>query len=258
LVLPLGPLVSQISFGLDLPITYSLPAGIAAGLLAGFCLPPLANHFVKFHQGFNLYNIGFTAGITGMFFMAMLRAFDFQNPATLLVAEGYNKVLSTYLMVIFTVMLLIGLFFSRRVLPGLIRIWRQSGRLVSDFVTTDGFGPAMVNMSLLGFISTYYVLLVGGQLNGPIIGGIFTIVGFGAFGKHVKNTLPLLAGVYLAAAFPDLGTQFHRCTAGSAIRYHIGPYCWLLWLVLRHHRRVSSHGCGDECRLFAWRHEPVQ
>jgi hypothetical protein len=226
----LGPLVSQISFGFDLPITYSLPAGIAAGLLAGFCLPPLANHFVKFHQGFNLYNIGFTAGVTGMLFMAMLRAFDFQNPSTLLVVEGYNKVLSTYLMVIFTVMLLIGLFFSRRVMPGLIRIWSQPGRLVSDFVTSDGFGPVMVNMSLLGFISTYYVLLVGGQLNGPIIGGIFTIVGFGAFGKHVKNTLPLLAGVYLAAVFqiwePSSTGALLAALFGTTLAPIAGYYGW--------------------------------
>ncbi|MEN1759204.1 DUF1576 domain-containing protein [Anoxynatronum sibiricum] len=195
----LGPLISQITFGLGLSPALAFPAGILAGIIAGFCLPPLANHFVKFHQGFNLYNIGFTAGVTGMFFMAVMRAFDFQNPTTLIVAEGFNRLLGTYLFIFFTGMLITGFYFSRRVMPGLTRIWRQSGRLVSDFVTSNGFGASMMNMALLGYISTGYVLIVGGQLNGPTIGGIFTIVGFGAFGKHVKNILPVLAGVYLAS-----------------------------------------------------------
>ena len=197
----LGPMISQISFGFGLPVVYSLPLGIGIGLLAGFCLPPLANHFVRFHQGFNLYNIGFTAGITGMIFMALFRSFNFENPSTHIAAEGLNRPLVVYLMILFSCMLIIGLLLSRRVLPGLLHIWRQSGRLVSDFVSSDGFGPTIMNMALLGFLSTFYVLLVGGQLNGPIIGGIFTIVGFGAFGKHVKNIVPVMAGIYLATFF---------------------------------------------------------
>jgi hypothetical protein len=44
-------------------------------------------------------------------------------------------------------------------------------------------------------METAYVLAVGGELSGPVIGGIFYVVGFGAFGKHVKNVWPILAGV---------------------------------------------------------------
>ena len=231
----LGPLVSQISFGFDLPLVYSVPLGFSAGILAGFCLPPLANHFVKFHQGFNLYNIGFTAGVTGMFFMAVFRAYDFHNPSTLIVAEGYNHVLSAYLMIMFTIMLIIGLYFSRRVLPGMTRIWLQSGRLVSDFVTTDGFGATMMNMALLGYLSTYYVLLVGGQLNGPIIGGILTIVGFGAFGKHPKNTLPIMAGVYLASLLqiwePNSTGALLAALFGTTLAPIAGTYGWLYGVI---------------------------
>jgi len=227
----LGPLVSQVSFGFELPLYFSIPLGTITGLLAGFCLPPLANHFVKFHQGFNLYNIGFTAGVTGMLFMAVFRSFNYQNPATLIVIEGYNATLSGYLMFFFTVMLLIGLYFSRRVLPGLMRIWSQPGRLISDFVTSDGFGASMLNMSLLGFISTYYVLLIGGQLNGPIIGGIFTIVGFGAFGKHVKNILPVLLGVYLAALLqiwePSSTGALLAALFGTTLAPIAGTYGWI-------------------------------
>jgi hypothetical protein len=39
---------------------------------------------------------------------------------------------------------------------------------------------------------------VGGDFNGPIIGGLITLSGFSAFGKHFKNSLPILLGVYLS------------------------------------------------------------
>ena len=38
---------------------------------------------------------------------------------------------------------------------------------------------------------------MGGDLNGPTIGGIFTIVGFGATGKHIRNIFPIMLGVCL-------------------------------------------------------------
>ena len=39
----------------------------------------------------------------------------------------------------------------------------------------------------------------GGELNGPSIGGIMTIVGFGSTGKHIRNSLPIMLGVYCAS-----------------------------------------------------------
>jgi hypothetical protein len=42
-------------------------------------------------------------------------------------------------------------------------------------------------------------VLVGGDLNGPVLGGILTVMGFAAFGKHIWNTFPVVLGVALAA-----------------------------------------------------------
>jgi len=227
----LGPLVSQISFGFDIPMPYSIVLANMIGLAAGFCLPSLANHFVLFHQGFNLYNIGFTAGITGMVFMAIFRAFDFDTDSQMLiVSNGNNQILSIYLIVMFSIMMLIGLFYSNHVFTGLLRIWDKSGRLVSDFVSSNGFGPSMVNMSLLGLISTGYVFFVGGDLTGPTIGGIFTIVGFGAFGKHVKNVVPILLGVYLASLLklwePNSMGAMLAALFGTTLAPISGTYGW--------------------------------
>ncbi|MCK8817802.1 DUF1576 domain-containing protein [Natroniella sulfidigena] len=197
----LGPLVSQVSFGYDLPTTTGIAVGIFCGILAGFIVPPLANHVIKFHQGFNLYNIGFTAGVTGTLFMAFFRAFGFENPTTMIAAEGYNFELSIYFGIMFISMIVLGYLFNGRSLEGYDDVLKVPGQLVADFVTSHNFGLSLINMGLIGLMSTGYVILVGGEINGPIIGGILTIVGFGAFGKHAKNIVPLFIGVYLATLF---------------------------------------------------------
>lgn len=194
----LGPLVSQISFGFTLPPVLGIFLGILAGISAGFILPPLANHFIRFHQGYNLYNIGFTSGIVGLLYMSLLRGFNLNNPPTLILLEGHMQGLSVYLAVLFLSMIIYGFETCSDVAKGLSHLFSHPGRLVSDFVASDGFPVTLINMGLLGFISTAYVILVGGTLNGPILGGIFTVVGFGAFGKHVKNVVPVMAGIYLA------------------------------------------------------------
>ena len=40
---------------------------------------------------------------------------------------------------------------------------------------------------------------MGGELNGPTIGGIFTIVGFSATGKHLRNIAPIMLGVFIGS-----------------------------------------------------------
>ncbi|MFW6016778.1 MAG: DUF1576 domain-containing protein [bacterium] len=72
----LGPMVSQLSFGLGINLLYGVILGNIVGIIAGIILPSLANHFIKFHQGFNIYNIGFTAGMVGTIFMAAFRSFS--------------------------------------------------------------------------------------------------------------------------------------------------------------------------------------
>ena len=48
-------------------------------------------------------------------------------------------------------------------------------------------------------ICLLYVILIGGIVNGPVIAGIFTVVGFSAFGKHLKNCTPIALGVIIMA-----------------------------------------------------------
>ena len=195
----LGPLISQISFGYGIPLSIGIPLGILTGILSGFILPPLASHLLKFHQGFSLYNIGFAAGMLGTLFMSILRAYDFSHEPTLIVAKGHNLTFTVYLFTIFTLMLLVGFHYNENSFSGYHRLLKRSGRAVTDFVALDGFGLTFINMGILGLISLVFILSIGGELNGPTIGGILTVVGFGAFGKHPKNIIPIIIGVVLAS-----------------------------------------------------------
>lgn len=197
----LGPLVSEISFNLGLPIYQGVLCGILAGFISGFFMPVLAQRFFHFHKGFCLYNTGFTAGIIATLCTAIFRSFGFEVDTVHLISQGNNKPLSLFLFLIFAAMLIVGLIFNRWSFRGCGALMKESGRGVSDFIKSHSHGPVFINMSLLGIIFTIYILLVGGELNGPVIGGIFTIVGFGVSGKHLKNVLPILAGVYLVSHF---------------------------------------------------------
>ena len=54
-------------------------------------------------------------------------------------------------------------------------------------------------MGINGLFATFLVLMVGGDMNGPTICGILTIVGFSSTGKHIRNIAPVMFGVYLAS-----------------------------------------------------------
>ena len=97
----LGPLVSEVSFDFGLPTAAGILLGVISGLLAGIVLPPLALHFVNFHKGFNLYNIGFTAGIVGTFFTAIFRGFGLEVDTVDLVSQGNNQPLTIFLYALF-------------------------------------------------------------------------------------------------------------------------------------------------------------
>lgn len=193
----LAPLVSELSFSLGIGQPYGVLLGLGAGFVSGFLIPPLAHHFVTFTRGFSLYNVGFTCGIIGTVFISLMRNFGFEIKTANILASGYNGPFSVLLFSLFSGMFLIGLWLNGWSFKGLKRIMRHSGQLSTDYLELGGLGATLINMSLLGFLSTTYILFMGGEINGPVLGGIFTVIGFGAFGKNVKNVLPILIGVTL-------------------------------------------------------------
>lgn len=195
----LGPVVSEVAFGMEFNPLVGILLGYSVGIIIGWILPPLSGHFLSFHKGFSLYNIGFTSGIIGMFVTSIIRMFGGDIKSVSILSSGHNVSMSIVVFGLCLLLFGLGFYYNGKSIKGYSMLLKHSGKLVTDFFLLEGFGKTLMNMALQGAIATCYVLLVGGQLNGPIIGGILTIIGFSAFGKHPRNSIPIFIGVYLAS-----------------------------------------------------------
>ena len=195
----LAPVFSEILYSSAIPLKLSLPLAVLTTLLLGFVLPPAAAQLFKAHAGFSLYNIGFTAGALGILVVALYKSYGFVPDPVMIWTSGNNGPLTGFLTLLFGSMILGGLYLDRQALRKLPTIIKLSGQAPTDFITVIGSGATFVNMGLCGLIGLGYVLLVGADVNGPTSGGIFTIVGFAAFGKHPGNILPIMLGVFIGS-----------------------------------------------------------
>ncbi|MCM1539944.1 MAG: DUF1576 domain-containing protein [Blautia sp.] len=193
----LAPFVTEIYFLLHLPVWVRFLAAVLLGILIGFLLPPLSMHTASMHMGYNLFNVGFSAGILAFVAMCVMNSLGITSETVLLWQTGRPIGIVAGLYLWFVIVFLIGFFTGGRRWDGLKKIFSRPGRAVTDFVLMDGASPTMMNMGLVGIICTTYILLIGGDFSGPVVGAILMAFGFSAFGAHVKNYLPVLAGVYL-------------------------------------------------------------
>ena len=219
----LAPVFSEILFSTSLPFTLSLPLAVATGLAIGFVLPPAAAHLFKAHMGFSLYNMGFTAGIVGTLIVALYKSYGFVPDPVFIWTTGHNLLLGTFLAIVFGSMLYVGCRLEPDVLQGLRAILREPGRAPSDFIAIAGFGPTLANMGLTGFVGTVYVLAIGGDLNGPVIGAILTIVGFSAYGKHPRNIIPIMLGVFVGSLVKPWGAADPSATLAALFGTTLAP-----------------------------------
>lgn len=193
----MSPITTELIFSSYLPWYIGVPLGILVSILIGFILAPVSTHTLKIHQGYSLYNIGFTAGLISTIVVSIIRSYGYNPNTRLITSEGNNLLFGILLMVIFLVFIILGS--GEKAYKKYFNLWKYSGRLKTDFIVLEGLNLALINMGLCGIISTLFVLICGGELNGPTIGGIFVVVGFGAYGKHPKNIIPIFLGVYIGA-----------------------------------------------------------
>ncbi|MCA8882156.1 MAG: DUF1576 domain-containing protein [Rhodobacteraceae bacterium] len=194
----LAPIVSEILFSTSLDVAVRIPLAIVTGLLIGFILPPIAAQLFRAHDGHNLYNMGFTAGMVGTLVVSIYVSYGFVPVPVFLWATDATVILAPFLIAVFVAMIVGGWFVDRDSSRSFREILRLSGQAPSDFVAKAGDGAVLVNMGVLGLLTIAYVLAVGSVLNGPTVAGILSVAGFGAFGKHPFNCAPIMAGVLLA------------------------------------------------------------
>ncbi len=189
----LAPIVSQFSFGYG----YGVPIGALIGVAIGFLMPEMIKHLLHNHQGYQLYNIGFTAGFIGTVVASQIKGFGGEADLQMIWSTEHNQAALAVIFVVYLAsLILLGVVMETGCWRKMARLIRYPGTLVTDFVSLEGLPVTLVNMGLVGLIGLGYILLVGGNVNGPTLGALLTMVGFGAFGKHPLNITPLMLGVF--------------------------------------------------------------
>ena len=191
----LGPVVSQIAFGFGWGWG-GIFAGILIGVVCGALMASVMGHVYTFHLGYNLYNTGTSAGLIGTVVYMMMRGFGLEISPAFFWSTESTQTLSIIMVVLLTVLLLFGIVWGANK-KNYKKIIDSSGRLASDYVKMTDLGTTLFNMGIIGLIGLIYILLVGGDVNGATVAGILTIAGFGALGKHPRNVVPVMVGVYL-------------------------------------------------------------
>lgn len=195
----LAPVVSEILFYPDINLYLAISLATFSGIALGFVVAPVASHIINSHQGLNLYNVGFSASLIGTLYISVLKSKGFEFEKRMLWSSGNNLLLASFLIVLFLLVILLGFILNGKSFSRYSNILSYPGRLVSDFLILEGKEISFINMGIMGLLSTIYILVIGGEINGPTIAGIFTIMGFSSFGKHPKNAFPIVLGVVIAA-----------------------------------------------------------
>lgn len=223
----LGPLVSYMALGSR---HASLLLGALTGILIGFLLPALSAYTYKIQNGMNLYNMGFACGLLALVIVPVAAAVGQTPTPALYWSTEYYKPLMGFSLVLCGALLAAGWAIGGK------EGWKQyrqllktTGRAPADYYQWFGLSAVLLNMGVNGFLTLGYIWLARADLNGPVMGGFFAILGFSAFGKHARNVSPVMLGVALGGliqqslASPSIQLAGLFGTTLAPIAGHFGP-----------------------------------
>ncbi len=196
----LAPVVSGVAFSSDFSPDTRVIYGILLGVLAGVLFPAITSATMRMHEGYCLYNMGLAGGLIATFLVAAFSGMGVKMTPELHWSSG-NPVLTGLLYIIFAGLIAAGVLgkggFSRA-REDYPKLLNSAGKAPTDYYLMYG-RIVYINMGISGAFATSILLLLGCELNGPTVGGIFTIVGLSACGEHIRNIAPPIFGAVVAA-----------------------------------------------------------
>lgn len=208
----ISPITSFLIFGAGFQLVYGITLGIVVGVILGFILPTFNSFSMKFHQGYNLYNTGFSMGVMSMILTGILGSFGVEIIRSSDLNNSYHAQLLLTVIVISSLFILFAFIDNKNVIRRYPSIFKSSGKLLTDFSVTHGKDVTLLNLGIMGLLISLLIHITGIQINGPVMGGILTVIGFSAFGKHPLNSIPVILGAILAIELTPL-----EWTIGSAL-----------------------------------------
>lgn len=193
----LSPIITQVMQIDTIPVFLRFTLSIFIGITIGFLLPPLSTHLFYAHKGYSLYNVGFSGGVIATIIVSVFKSFHGTAQTRLLWSTGNNLTFAVTLTIFFAALIVIALLRPKQIGNKYKLLIKSHGHAGTDYTKDFGFRVTIFNMGINGLICMLIVLILKGDLNGPTLGGLFTIVGFSATGKHLRNILPIMSGVII-------------------------------------------------------------
>jgi len=204
----IAPIVSEIAFSQIASAPYRIAVAYLVGIFIGFIFPVVAEYVKRMHSNFCLYNGGIAGG-----FIATMFAGIFRSMGIVIVPETYWDVDHTLHLTILScriglALILYSILATDKLAASFMRfrqIMEESDPNDSDYFAKYG-SSCYKNIGIMCILSVAVMHLLNlspwldGRvpINGPILGGVFTISGFAASGKHLRNTIPILVGSIIA------------------------------------------------------------
>ena len=211
--------------------------GVVIGLIIGFIINSMAGFIRKSHEGLNLYNVGWGAGLIAIALTAIYNAMGIERfgPQSAIstgvaiqnvypTSSHFNPQLLLFLAITAVFFILMGM------LAGGMGKYKLSEILYmqaddNSFYVKYGKGPTYLAMGILALLALTLVLVFKVHLNGAIMGSILSMIGWGGFGKAVANCITIITGVVLgglaryliAPGFYRAGITFYSFFAGQAV-----------------------------------------
>jgi hypothetical protein len=194
----IAPIFSFLLFGTTLPLYFSIPISLIAGTLTGFLVPIIASLTSKFHQGFNLYNTGFAIGFIAMLHGALLRALNISLATDGAVSFAYHQELMFITLFVSFLAIIVGITLDPFSDKQIFFLSKKAVPQPTDFVSVYGLGQTLINIGMMGLYSLFVIVILGLRISGPMMSALYTILGFAAFGKTIRTSIPLMLGAYVA------------------------------------------------------------
>ncbi len=198
----LSPIITHIMRIGGLPGIWQFSLALLTGLVIGYVLVPVSLNAKHAHKGYSLYNVGFSCGIIATVVVSLLKSYGVSMETRLIWDKTNNLFSITILTILYMAMIIPSLVFGKKeAIRKYLLLLKESGVGGVDFLSKYGDWPTLLNIGINGLFATWFVYLIGADLNGPSIGSMFCIIGFSATGKHIRNIAPIMLGVYLAGFF---------------------------------------------------------
>ncbi|MFA7100409.1 MAG: DUF1576 domain-containing protein [Bacilli bacterium] len=200
----MAPAVSEVYFYNGLDPLAGIILGVILGLFLGFVINPVAKVAFNFHKGYNLYNVGFAGGLILTVVVSVLKVFGFEVKRQMMWYSEVNETLIWFTLFFFCYLCFYGLFYclvhdDKNMIDRFERIQVSDGVAPTDYVKSEGIGPVLLNMGFIGMISVCFTIFVQAPLNGPTIGTIISICGFGAAGKNIRGICYIYLGALIGS-----------------------------------------------------------